>query len=210
MAVSFELENYIRSMGFELIAGVDEVGRGCLAGPVVAAACILDLSKPFPKELDDSKKLSKKTRKSLEKQIKSQAVSYSIAEVTAEEIDRINVLQATKKAMLEAINHLQPKPDFVLIDALELRELKIPQKAIVKGDSISASIAAASVIAKVHRDRVMKAMHEIYPVYGFAKNVGYPTKKHREALKRYGPCPIHRKSFRPVYHFIWNEQSTLF
>ncbi|MCS6874337.1 MAG: ribonuclease HII [Pyrinomonadaceae bacterium] len=198
MAVSFELEKQICLEGFRLIAGVDEVGRGCLAGPVVAAACILDLSKPFPERLNDSKKLSVREREILEKWIKSEALSYSIAEIAPEEIDNINILQATKKAMIKALEALQRKPDFVLIDAIKLEELSKPQKPVIKGDSISASIAAASIIAKTYRDRLMKKMHEHYPEYGFVRNVGYPTKEHLEALRLYGPCPIHRKSFRPV------------
>lgn len=198
MSVSLDLERQALLEGFRLVAGVDEVGRGCLAGAVVAAACILDLSKSLPEGLDDSKKLTAKRREELEETIKKEAIAYSISQVEADEIDQINILRATKKAMRQAIEKLSPQPDFVLIDALTIEDLKIPQKGIIGGDAISASIAAASILAKVYRDRLMKRMDEIYPVYGFAKNVGYATKKHLEALRIHGPCPIHRKSFRPV------------
>jgi ribonuclease HII len=181
-----------------LIAGVDEVGRGCLAGPVVAAACILDLAKPLPAFLNDSKKLSEKKRLTIDEEIRAHAVALAIAEVSAEEIDRINILQATKKAMRLAIESLDPAADFLLIDALQLKEIRLPQKAIIKGDAISASIAAASIIAKTYRDNLMQELDAVYPVYGFAKHVGYGTKAHFEAIRAHGACEIHRKSFRGV------------
>jgi ribonuclease HII len=198
MAIGIEFEKQALSEGFLFVAGVDEVGRGCLAGAVVAAACILDLSKPLPEFLNDSKQLSEKKRLKIDEEIRETAVAFAIAQVEAEEIDEINILQATKKAMRLAIEKLAPNADFLLIDALQLKEINLPQKAIIKGDTISASIAAASVLAKTYRDNLMKEFHEIYPEYGFAKHVGYGTKAHFEAIKQHGACPLHRKSFRGV------------
>lgn len=196
--IGIEFENQAIADGYKYIAGVDEVGRGCLAGAVVAAACILDLSKPLPEFLNDSKKLSAKKREKLDVEIKENSVAYAIAQVEADEIDRINILQATKKAMRLAISALAIPADFLLIDAVELKDLKIPQKAIIHGDAISASIAAASILAKNYRDNLMTELDEVYPVYGFAKHVGYGTKAHFEALRTHGACDIHRKSFRGV------------
>ena len=198
MTIGIDFENQARAEGFRFVAGVDEVGRGCLAGAVVAAAVILDLSKPLPAGLNDSKKLSEKKRLEIDEEIRRTAIAFSVAQIEAEEIDRINILQATKKAMRLAIENLDPKPDFLLIDAVQLKETNLPQKAIIKGDAISASIAAASVIAKTYRDNLMKKLDETYPQYGFAKHVGYGTKAHYEALKQHGACPLHRKSFRGV------------
>lgn len=196
--VGIDFERQAQSEGYQFIAGVDEVGRGCLAGAVVAAACILDLSKPIPDGLNDSKKLSEKKRLQLDEEIRSSAVAFSIAQIEADEIDEINILQATKKAMRLAIENLTPPADFLLVDAIQLKEISLPQKAIIHGDAISASIAAASILAKTYRDNLMKKLHEIYPEYGFAKHVGYGTRAHFEALKTYGACEIHRKSFRGV------------
>ena len=196
--VGLEFENQALSEGYKFIAGVDEVGRGCLAGCVVAAAVILDFSKPIPEGLNDSKKLSAKKRESLDSQIKENALSYAIAQVEADEIDKINILEATKKAMRLAIEKLDPSADFLLIDAVQLKTLFIPQKAIIHGDAISASIAAASIIAKNYRDSLMQQLDKVYPEYGFAKHVGYGTKAHFEALREHGACEIHRKSFRGV------------
>lgn len=196
--IGTEFENQAISEGFRFIAGVDEVGRGCLAGAVVAAACILDLSKSLPEFLNDSKKLSEKKRRQIDKEIRQSAIAFSIAQVEAEEIDEINILQATKKAMRLAIENLAPKADYLLIDALELREISLPQKAIIKGDAISASIAAASILAKTYRDNLMCKLAETYPEYGFEKHVGYGTKAHFEAIKQHGACPLHRKTFRGV------------
>lgn len=196
--VGLEFENQALSEGYKFIAGVDEVGRGCLAGCVVAAAVILDFSKPIPEGLNDSKKLSAKKRESLDSEIKENALSYAIAQVEADEIDKINILEATKKAMRLAIEKLDPSADFLLIDAVQLKTLFIPQKAIIHGDAISASIAAASIIAKNYRDNLMQELDKIYPNYGFAKHVGYGTKAHFEALREHGACEIHRKSFRGV------------
>lgn len=198
MTIGIDFENQARAEGFRFIAGVDEVGRGCLAGAVVAAAVILDLSQPLPEGLNDSKKLSEKKRLEIDAQIRETAIAISISQVEADEIDRINILQATKKAMRAAIENLDPKPDFLLIDAVQLKEISTPQKAIIKGDAISASIAAASIIAKTYRDDLMKKLDETYPQYGFAKHVGYGTKAHYDALKQHGSCSLHRKSFRGV------------
>jgi ribonuclease HII len=198
MTIGLDFENRAIAEGYHFIAGVDEVGRGCLAGAVVAAAVILDFSKPLPEGLNDSKKLSAKRRERINEEIKQNALAYSIAQIEAEEIDRINILQATKKAMRAAIENLNPRADFLLIDALELKDVNLPQKAIIHGDGISASIAAASIIAKTYRDDLMLEMDKIYPAYGFAKHVGYGTKAHFEALRMHGACPLHRKSFRGV------------
>ena len=196
--ISLDFEHQAIADGYKFIAGVDEVGRGCLAGAVVAAACILDLTKPLPESLNDSKKLTAKKREIIAAELKENVVAYSIGQVEAEEIDRINILQATKKAMRLAIENLSVKADFLLIDALELKTISLPQKAIIRGDSASASIAAASIIAKVYRDNLMCELSEIYPVYGFANHAGYGTKTHFEALRTHGACALHRKSFRGV------------
>jgi len=198
MTIGIDFENKAFAEGFRFIAGVDEVGRGCLAGAVVAAAVILDLSKPLPEGLNDSKKLSEKKRRQIDLEIRETAIAFSIAQVEAEEIDRINILQATKKAMRLAIENLQPKAEFLLIDAVQLKEITTPQKAIIKGDTISASIAAASIIAKTYRDNLMREFDKIYPEYGFVNHVGYGTKAHFEAIRQHGACPLHRKSFRGV------------
>ena len=198
MPIGIDFENQAIAEGYRFIAGVDEVGRGCLAGAVVAAACILDLSKPLPEGLNDSKKISAKNRERIAEELKGSAIAYAIAQVEAEEIDRINILQATKKAMRLAIKNLRPPADFLLIDAVQLKELDVPQKAIIRGDAISASIAAASILAKTYRDGLMRELDVIYPAYGFAGHVGYGTKAHFEALRTHGACPLHRKSFRGV------------
>lgn len=196
--IGLDFENRAIADGYRFIAGVDEVGRGCLAGAVVAAACILDLSKPLPEFLNDSKKLTARRRETVAEELKKSVIAYSVAEVSAEEIDRINILQATKKAMRAAVESLSPKADFLLIDAVSLEEIPTPQKAIIKGDAVSASIAAASILAKTYRDAAMRELDALYPEYGFAKHVGYGTKDHFEALRKHGACPIHRKSFRGV------------
>lgn len=196
--IGLDFENRAVSEGFRFIAGVDEVGRGCLAGAVVAAACILDLSKPLPKGLNDSKKLSEKKRRQIDEELRQSAIAFSIAQVEAEEIDEVNILQATKKAMRLAIEKLTPNADFLLIDAVQLKEINLPQKAIIKGDAISASIAAASILAKTYRDNLMQEFCKIYPQYGFSKHVGYGTKAHFEAIRQHGACLLHRKSFKGV------------
>lgn len=197
-AVGFDFEQAARDKGFHFIAGVDEVGRGCLAGPVVAAACILDISHPLPCGLNDSKKLSPKLREKIAAELGQTTVAFAFGQVEADEIDRINILEATKAAMCIAVKALDPQPDFLLIDALSLPQLSLPQKAIIRGDAISASIAAASVIAKTYRDKLMRDYDFVYPQYGFANHVGYGTRSHFAALRRHGPCSLHRKTFRGV------------
>jgi ribonuclease HII len=193
-----DFEKRARDEGFSFVAGVDEVGRGCLAGPVVAGAVILDLNAEIPAGVNDSKKLSKKKRESIAELIKDSAIAYAVGQIEADEVDRINILEATKRAMLKAIASLNPSPDHLLIDALQLRDSPLPQKPIIKGDSISASIAAASIIAKVYRDNLMKDYDEEFPEYGFAKHAGYGTKFHFDAINEHGPCRIHRMSFKGV------------
>lgn len=183
--------------GFLYVAGLDEVGRGPLAGPVMAAACILPARFDLP-GLNDSKQLSESKREKLFEQIKNQAISYAVGSAEPAEIDALNILQATKLAMKRALEDLKIRPHFLLIDAIELPQIKIPQKGIIRGDSLSASIAAASILAKVTRDRWMTELHDIYPQYGFNRNKGYGTKEHMKALQAYGPCPLHRQSFSPV------------
>jgi ribonuclease HII len=192
-------ENKLSKDNFNFIAGVDEVGRGPLAGPVYTAAVIMDLNKDII-GIRDSKKLSKEQREYLSEEIKQKCVCYSIGIATEEEIDSLNILGATKLAMKRAIEGLSFKPDYILIDALKLEEVDIPQMAIIKGDDLSISIGAASIIAKVARDKFMDGISLKYPGYYFEKNKGYGTGEHIEAIRKYGPCPIHRKSF--IKNFI--------
>ena len=198
MPIGIDFELQAHGEGFRFVAGVDEVGRGCLAGPVVAAACILDLAKPLPKGLNDSKKLTAKRREEIAGQLKDGACVFAVGQVEADEIDRINILEATRKAMRLAIEKLDPCADFLLIDAVQLKDMTFPQKAIIKGDSISASIAAASILAKTYRDALMAGYDREFPHYGFASHVGYGTAVHLEALRNHGPCVLHRKTFRGV------------
>ena len=186
----FEIE--ARSNGFVHIGGIDEAGRGPLAGPVVAG-CVILPGDCFIEHLNDSKKLTPSIRDKLFDIIKSEAVDYGIGMVMPEEIDEINILNATKKAMIQAVSNMKTKPDYLIIDALEL-PLPIPQFSVNKGDSLSISVAAASIIAKVTRDRWMEEAHKSYPEYGFDKHKGYGTQEHMEAIKKFGLCPIHRKS----------------
>lgn len=190
-------EKMYRRRGYSQIAGVDEVGRGPLAGPVVAAAVILPRD-GIGTEVFDSKQISSKKREELHPLILKGALGVGIGIVDQEEIDRLNILQATLKAMAIAIDHLPFSPDFILIDGSQGIKLPIPQKAIPKGDRLSNSIAAASIVAKVTRDRMMDACHHQYPQYNFAKHKGYGTKEHREAIERFGVCELHRKTFRGV------------
>lgn len=201
VAAMYEYERQANAEGYDLIAGVDEAGRGPLAGPVAVAAVILpkELYLPF---LNDSKKLSEKRRETLYDMIKEQAVAYSVVLVDREIIDKENIYEATKNGMYNAILKLSQKPDKVLIDAMPLDKLPIPSLSIVKGDAKSASIAAASVLAKVTRDRFMREMDKVYPEYGFKNHKGYGTKAHIEAIKKYGPCPLHRETFEPIKSMI--------
>lgn len=196
--IGIDYEVQARDAGFRFIAGVDEVGRGCLAGPVVAAACILDPAKQLPAGLNDSKKLTAAKRVVIAEELRANCIAYSIGEADAAEIDRINILEATKQAMAMAIAGLTPAADYLLIDALQLKQIPLPQKAIIKGDAISASIAAASIIAKTYRDDLMRAYDIEYPQYGLAGHKGYGAASHFEALRKHGPCPLHRLSFRGV------------
>ena len=180
-----------------LVAGVDEVGRGPLAGPVVAAAVILDDLKPV-KGLRDSKALTALRRERLYDEIMARALCVSIAEASAQEIDRLNILQATLLAMQRAVDRLRLPPRLVLVDGNRLPVLKTPAHAIVKGDTKVAAISAASIVAKVYRDRLCLDLHDRFPAYGFDGHKGYPTAVHLQALHEHGPCPEHRRSFAPV------------
>ncbi len=188
------LEKELQAQGYSLICGVDEAGRGPLCGPVVAAACILPPDYDIP-ELNDSKKLTPKKREKLFEIVKEQAIAYAVASATPEEIDALNILNADMLAMRRAIEALSPAADFALIDGNVVRNIPIPAKAVVKGDAISASIAAASILAKVTRDRICEEDDASYPQYGIKKHKGYPTKDHMDAVRKYGPSPIHRRSF---------------
>lgn len=191
------LFDFDRNFNLSAIAGVDEVGRGPLAGPVVAACCILPLDCMID-GINDSKKLSEPKREKLYCEITASAV-FKVSVIPQEVIDEINILRATKRAMAECIENMPVKPELVLIDAVDVK-VSVPIKSIIKGDAQSYNIAAASIIAKVTRDRLMRDYDNLYPQYGFAKNKGYGTKEHIEALKKYGPCPLHRKSF--IKNFI--------
>jgi len=194
-------EHTAQAEGAELIAGVDEAGRGPLAGPVVVGAVILPMDLFLPK-LNDSKKLSPKARDVLYDEICEKAIAMHCSIIDAETIDRINIYQATMNGMYEAILALDPVPQKVLIDAVQLEKLPMPSLSIVQGDAKSASIAAASIIAKVTRDRLMVQYDAMYPEYGFAQHKGYGTAQHLKALRTYGPCPIHRHSFEPVQNLV--------
>ena len=195
----WEIENARFAQGFEIICGVDEAGRGPLAGPVCAAAVILPRGLEIP-GLNDSKKLTDKRRRELAPIIKEQALAYGIAFASHEEIDQINILQATFLAMERAIAELKIKPDLLLIDGNRQKDFGINAETLVKGDSRSANIAAASVLAKVTRDDHMEAMAQQYPGYGFEIHKGYGTKAHYEALRSLGPCPIHRMTFLKKFY----------
>lgn len=196
-----------REAGYLRIAGIDEVGRGPLAGPVVAAAVVLPVDFSLP-SLNDSKQLSARRRESLHEQLTTDPrVAWAIASVDVEVIDRINILRASHLAMAMAWEKLNPSPDLALIDGLPVKDFPGEHRAIVKGDSISLSIAAASVIAKVERDHMLCAAADQYPGYGFEKHKGYGTAAHIEALQRLGPCPMHRKSFAPVARYLNSESS---
>ena len=184
--------------GRALIAGVDEAGRGPLAGPVVAAAVILDPGKPIP-GLADSKTLSAQRREALACHIYERALAVQVSVVDVEQIDQINILQATLKAMTIAIEALEPRPLLARVDGNRAPRSSVPVQTIVGGDGSDRAIAAASIIAKTHRDALMEQLHERYPDYGFDRHKGYPTPAHLEVLKAIGPCPAHRQSFRPVF-----------
>lgn len=197
-----KIEQDLRSQGFSAICGVDEAGRGPLCGPVVAAACILPEGY-IPTGLNDSKKLSPKKRDLLFDEIREHAIAYAVAEASVEEIDSMNILEADLLAMRRAIDALSVKADFALIDGNIARDFQLPAKAVIGGDAISPSIAAASILAKVTRDRQCLELDKEYPQYGIAKHKGYGTKAHMDALRQYGPSPIHRKTF---LRFLEKEQ----
>lgn len=190
-------ETAARACGFRRIAGLDEAGRGPLAGPVVAAVVILPRRWRFD-ALDDSKLLSESQRHTLFTVITTHAQAWSVGTASEQEIDELNILGATRLAGHRAINNLDSPPDFLLLDALHLPTVFIPQRAVIKGDQLSISIAAASILAKVTRDRIMKTYHERFPDYQFHIHKGYPTPEHLKRLRQFGPCPGHRRSFRPV------------
>jgi len=194
-------ERKARQKGYRLIAGVDEAGRGCLAGPVVAGAVILPAEWSVA-DINDSKQLSASKRDTLFEIIQRDAVSVGVGVMAEKVVDDVNILQATYRAMEQAIAALSPAPDYVLLDAVTLAGVALPQKGMPKGDQLSISIAAASIIAKVTRDRLMVEYDRLYPEYGFAGHKGYGTKQHRQAIAAHGPCPIHRKTFRCVKEFL--------
>jgi ribonuclease HII len=197
------LEAQAFRQGWRRVAGCDEAGRGSLLGPLYAAAVILDPEKPIH-GVDDSKKLTAETRSELAAEIREKAMAFQVVAVSATEVDELNVYEASRQAMLRALAAIEPPPDFVLTDAMPLArrgneaDFAIPHRAIVHGDARSVSIAAASILAKVERDAHLEQLDRIYPQYQLARNKGYGTPEHLEALARYGPCPEHRRSFQPV------------
>jgi ribonuclease HII len=206
---NFDHENELKSHGYELIAGIDEVGRGALAGPVVASAVIL----PHPANLAwfglvrDSKELNSRQRESLFDLINKEAVAVGIGIVSSQVIDSINILKATKLAMMQAVERLPKQPHFLIIDRVTLSQCPIPQRGITRGDKLCLSIACASIIAKVTRDRMMEEFDQIYPGYGFAQHKGYGTGAHISCLQKLGPSPIHRLYFAPVRNVIASQSS---
>lgn len=195
-----EYENKLQNKGFEYICGIDEAGRGPLAGPVVVASVIMP-KYSIIEGINDSKKVSEKKREKLYDLILEQAISYGVGIIGQDEIDDINILNATKKGLTNSLKELTQRPDLILVDALtNIDTLGIPYESIIKGDAKCYSISAASIIAKVTRDRIMREWDKIYPQYGFATHKGYGTSAHINAIKEYGPCPLHRKTF--IKHFI--------
>lgn len=202
LAAMMQFEIQAKELGFQHIAGIDEAGRGPLAGPVVAAACILP-DGACVEGLDDSKKLTPLQRTEIFEAILAlSGLDYGIGIIDVCVIDEINILQATFQAMIAAVAALSQKPDYLLVDGNRMPKIPIRGTPIIKGDSLSQSIAAASVLAKVTRDQLMKELHGKHPQYGFDANKGYGTKKHLFAIEKYGPCPIHRKSFEPIKSFF--------
>jgi ribonuclease HII len=193
--------------GWRRVAGCDESGRGSLVGPLYAAAVILDPTKPIP-GVDDSKKLSAAERLALAAEIRTQALAFQVVAIPAVEVDALNVYEASRVGMIRALQALNPSPDFVLTDAMPLarrgkrQDFPIPHRAIIHGDARSVSIAAASILAKVARDAHLEELDRLYPQYQLARNKGYGTPEHLEALARYGPCPEHRKTFQPVKDYL--------
>jgi len=200
---TFAIERSLLSQGYATVAGTDEAGRGPLAGPVVAACVILPLHCEY-QQFKDSKKLSAKARRELAHHLVLIGAGIGVGIVSSAEIDRLNILQASLLAMRKAVEKLPTLPDFLLVDGKFTVPMAVPQKALVKGDSRSASISAASIVAKVTRDAIMKQYHLEYPQYNFARHKGYPTAEHRRVIREIGPCPIHRQSFKPVRD--WSEK----
>ncbi|MDP2864365.1 MAG: ribonuclease HII [bacterium] len=200
---TFQEEKILWKKGYKKVVGLDEAGRGALCGPVVAAAVVIKSSFKFQilglEYLKDSKKLTAKKREEFYKILTNHPqIKWGIGRVSEKVIDKINILEATKLAMIKAIKKLKRKPDFLIIDGNFKLNLPIPQKSIIKADEKVFSVALASIIAKVYRDRIMRRYHKKYLQYGFDKHKGYPTKQHRKMLKKHGPCQIHRKTFKPV------------
>lgn len=190
-----EIENSVYKEGYNLICGIDEAGRGPLAGPVVVASAIMPKDSMI-EGVNDSKKISEKKREKLYDLITAEAISYGVGIVSQEEIDEINILNATKKGLTESLEQLESKPDIILVDALrDINTIGIPYRSVIKGDAKIYSIACASIIAKVTRDRIMKEWDRVYPQYGFVSHKGYGTAKHIAAIKEFGLCPLHRRSF---------------
>jgi ribonuclease HII len=203
-APTFTEEETLQKEGYRLVAGVDEVGRGALVGPVFAAAIIIptNLQMYWNDEVRDSKRLSPAKREFLHDRLRETAVSVGIGFSPSEVIDTLGIAKATRLAMASAIGQLRPQPQYLLIDYLRLPEVKLPQKSIKFGDSLCFSIACASIVAKVARDRLMVELDKDYPGYGFAEHKGYGTREHLNRLHHHGPCPLHRRSFRPVKEIL--------
>jgi len=202
------VEDLLTRYGFARIAGVDEVGRGCLAGPVVAAAVILDTRSAIP-GVDDSKCLTAAERERVADAIRANSLASAVVQISPDVIDRINILEATRLAMAQALAELRPAPDCALIDAVKLSGVGFPCLPLIRGDSVSYAIACASILAKVARDRMMVQLHDSYPHYGFASHKGYGVAEHLQALETYGPCPIHRLTYRPVLPRVADRLSDL-
>lgn len=202
----YQFEEELEDQGISVIAGVDEVGRTALAGPIVVASVILPIDTRI-KGISDPKNLSDKRRNELYKIILHEALAISVSFINEKTVDKIDVFESTKQGMLDSISKLKTAPEFVLIDSMDLHELSIPHNSIIHGDTLSASIAAAGIIAKITRDEYMDKMDFKYPNYGFKKHRGYCTKDHLEALEHFGPCEIHRKSFTPVSKYLTHQLS---
>jgi ribonuclease HII len=209
---NFDHENELESQGYELIAGIDEVGRGALAGPVVAGAVILPhpANLPWLELVRDSKELDARKRESLFDIISKEAVAVGTGIVPSQVIDSVNILQATKLAMMQAVEKLPRQPGFLLIDRVSLSQCPIPQRGITRGDKSCLSIACASIVAKVTRDRMMEELDALYPGYGFARHKGYGTREHISCLQKLGPSPVHRLYFAPVRDVIASQSSDPF
>ncbi|MEA2563497.1 MAG: ribonuclease [Acidobacteriota bacterium] len=191
------LEDWLAGCGYCRVAGVDEVGRGSLAGPVVAAAVIVDPHSSVP-GVDDSKCLTAPDRERVAAAIRATAVAFAVVAVAADVIDRINILEATRRAMCQAVSGLKPEPDCVVVDAVSLSGFQVPCLPLIRGDSVSYGVACASILAKVERDRMMTELGREYPAYGFGVHKGYGVPEHLQALEAYGPCPVHRLTYKPV------------